>query len=130
MKTWKAIILESNKEYEYNSDVALDMQGLNPKEEHIDLGALVHELKESKISKLAFLNRFTTTELVSFYTAVNSNVQMQILEKKLMAAQFIDLKRSDTILAVNVLVQLGMLTISRASEILNTEPTELEVYNG
>lgn len=132
MKSYKAIILDNNKEYTYVSDVPIDMVGLNPKEDHIEITTDdVVESANFKITKLSFLNRFTDLELASFYTAVNSDIGMQILEKKLMAALFIDLKDSMTIYAVSILKSVGIIqTQARVDEILNTAPTEGELYNG
>lgn len=132
MKSYKAIILDNNKEYTYVSDVPIDMVGLNPKEDHIEI--VTEDVVEDvnyKITKLSFLNRFTDLELASFYTAVNADVGMQILEKKLMAALFIDLKDSMTAYAVSILKTVGIIqTQARVDEILNTVPTEGELYNG
>ena len=131
MKIFKAIIISSGEFYEYESESPCDMDGLNPKEDHIDLGAITVTMPFSKITKLSFLNRFTNQELGTFYTYVASDIGMQILEKKLMAAMYIDLKDANTIYAMNVLRAVGIIASdTRLDEILNTVPLESELYDG
>lgn len=83
-----------------------------------------------KITRLALLNRFTDLELAYYETALASSIPLKILDKKLFAATYIDLARSDTMAGINALVSAGILTQNRANAVLSTEPTELEVYKG
>jgi hypothetical protein len=83
-----------------------------------------------KITKLALLNRFTNNELAVYYAAVASNIGLAILDKKLFAAEYIDLTRPDTIYGINVLAGAGLITPQRASEILNNPIQEIEKYRG
>lgn len=83
-----------------------------------------------KITKLAFLNRLTMTELAGFYTAASSNVIFQIIKDKLQVATYIDLSRPDTQQALGAMVQASILTPQRYSEILNNEIQDIEKYRG
>lgn len=83
-----------------------------------------------KISKLALMNRFTDTELAAYYTAVASNIGLLILDKKLFAAEYIDLSRPDTIYGINVLASAGIITSLRATAILTNPITDSERYKG
>ncbi|MBL0233226.1 MAG: hypothetical protein IPQ08_06135 [Chitinophagaceae bacterium] len=85
-----------------------------------------------KISKLALLNRFTNTELATYYTAIQSNIGLLILDKKLFAAEYIDLNRADTIYGINVLASasVGIITSARATAILTNPVTEVERHKG
>ena len=51
-------------------------------------------------------------------------------KNNLSVATFIDLQRPDTIAAVNCLATAGIITLDRATEILTTPPTEVELYRG
>lgn len=84
----------------------------------------------TKITRLAMRQRFTITELIGIYTAAKTNSFFQVLLDNLSTATFIDLKREDTVAAVNVLVSSGILTSDRALTILNTIPTDIEIYKG
>lgn len=74
--------------------------------------------------------RFTFTELCALESAAQTIVQVKVLIGNLNVASFVDLTRSDTISGLGLLVSLGLLTSQRMSEILNTPPTEYEIYKG
>lgn len=91
----------------------------------------------SKITKLAFRNRFTTTEKVMLEMASLDNPQaamaarqsaaaLRVFLKDLDNASFVDLSRPDTIQGVNQLVAFGLLTADRATHILTDviQPSE------
>lgn len=84
--------------------------------------------QKMRMTRLAFRNRFTTNELVALYTAMQSNIMLQIINDNLLAATFIDLNRAETINAVYYIASLGVITNTRAGVILTTTPSELEVY--
>lgn len=90
----------------------------------------LNEAPSRKITKLAFLNRMTMTELSAFYTAANSNVVFQIIKDKLQVATYIDLSRPDTHQALGAMVQAGILTTTRFQEIINNEIQDIEKYKG
>ena len=83
-----------------------------------------------RISKLALLNRFTPSEIGAYYTAIEANIGLKVLDRKLFAAEFIDLDRPDTIYGVNVLASAGIITSERATQILTAEPNDSEIYKG
>ena len=82
------------------------------------------------ITKLAMRHRFTVAEMIGIYTAAKSNSVFQYLIDNLSVATYIDLLRPDTQQAVLGLAQAGLITMTRANEILTTIPTEVENYKG
>ena len=94
-----------------------------------------------KITKLAFRNRFTQTEKVTIEIAALDNpaadmqtrglaASLRANQQDIMAAQFIDLMYADTRAGVQTLETYGMIGEGRAAEILDTEPTADEVFDG
>ena len=73
----------------------------------------------TRITQLAFRNRFTPAEKVALYTAAKTNVDIQIYLDDVAAATFIDLQRADTRAAVQGLEAAGLLAPGRALEILD-----------
>lgn len=86
--------------------------------------------RNMKITKLAYRQRFTTAEMVDFYTKKATNPVLQLLSDNLNVASFIDLDRGDTVSGTMYLVQLNVITMERAQQILTAEPTALEIYTG
>jgi len=82
------------------------------------------------ITKLAFRERFTTSELLGVYTAIPTYPLLQIMIDNQAVSTFIDLSRSDTISGVDYLVSIGLLTLTRATTILTTPPSAMEIYQG
>lgn len=84
------------------------------------------------VTKLAFRERFTPTELIGIIAASMAATQtgytLQMLMQNQMAATYVDLSRSDTIAGVDLLVSLGLLTSARATTILTTPPSSQEIY--
>lgn len=87
-----------------------------------------------KISRLAFLTRFTDTEAINLDLAsIGSTVPAATVRRylsKVNSAEFIDLERADTRNGVLQLEELGFLAAGRALEILNTPAADHEVYKG
>lgn len=87
-----------------------------------------------KISRLAFISRFTDAEAITIDLAgQGATVQaagMRRYMQKVNAAEFIDLNRVDTRTGVQALEAVGILAAGRAAVILDTPPTEGEVWNG
>jgi hypothetical protein len=86
-----------------------------------------------RITRLAFLNRFTDAEAIQFDLAsMGANPQAAAMRRymqKVNAAEFIDLQRTDT--RAGVLALAGsLLTAERAAAILDTPPEPHEVFNG
>ena len=73
----------------------------------------------SRITKLAFRNRFTPAEKVALYNAAKTSVDIQIYLDDVNSATFIDLQRTDTRAAVQGLESLGLLAAGRALQILD-----------
>ena len=85
---------------------------------------------EMKITKLGMLQRFTVSERLAILAYIQSNAASvpAILMQNLTSANYVDLSRYDTKSGINYLVLLSLLTSDRASVILTTPPTALEVY--
>jgi hypothetical protein len=82
------------------------------------------------ITKLAFRQRFTFTELMAIETASQTSVALRVLKDNLNVATFIDLSRTDTIQAIGMLTAAGLITSDRANIILTTPPSNSELYTG
>ena len=86
------------------------------------------------ISRLAFFSRFTDVEAVAIDLAsIGATVPAASIRRylqKVNAAEFIDLSRADTRGGVEALEASGKLAAGRATVILDTPPTELELYRG
>ena len=93
------------------------------------------------ITKLAFRNRFTQAEKVAIEIAALDDPEATMQQRAMSAAlrasqedvavaQFIDLTRADTRAGVQMLETAGLLAAGRALAILDTPPTETEVWNG
>lgn len=87
-----------------------------------------------RISRLAFLSRFTDAEAITFdLSSQGATVQaagMRRYMTKVNAAEFIDLQRADTRAGVQALEAAGLLAAGRAAVILDTPPTDEELYRG
>lgn len=94
-----------------------------------------------KITKLAFRNRFTTSEKVALEMASLDNPagtmqqrQMQaalrVYLKDLDNATFVDLERADTVAGVNQLVAVGIISSERATKILTDPINPSEMPSG
>ena len=94
-----------------------------------------------KITKLAFRNRFTAAEKAGIEFAGVDNpaatmparlmaASLRANQADIAAAQHIDLMRPDTRGGVEALEYFGLIAVGRADAILDTAPTESEVWNG
>ena len=72
----------------------------------------------AKLTKLAFMERFTLEEMAGIYTAAKTNVVVEIFLDKMKLAEFVDITDANTIAGVNALTSAGLLTEARAAEIL------------
>lgn len=81
----------------------------------------------SRITKLAFRNRFTSAEKNALYTAAKTSVDVQIYLDDVNAATYIDLQRADTRANVQSLETAGLIAAGRAAIILDTpvQPDEV-----
>ena len=85
-------------------------------------------IKDMKITKLAFRQRFQMAEMAAIYTAMASNIVVKIMIDNLSMATYVDLSRTDTIQGVYYMVSLGILSAERANQVLTTPPTAIEHY--
>lgn len=87
---------------------------------------------QQKITKLAFLNRFTDAEAIALDLASIGATQdaaaIRRYVSKVNAANFIDLQDQQTRNGILSLISAGLLTQARATEILDTLPTAAEKY--
>lgn len=95
----------------------------------------------TKITRLAFRNRFTLPEKAAMEFASLDNPAAPILERQKAAtlraymadvasSTFIDLSRPDTRAGVQQLELMGLLGAGRALQILDSKVLEGEAYNG
>jgi hypothetical protein len=90
----------------------------------------VPQKKNYKISKLAFRNRFTFSEKVAIEDATLTDSEVRVLVKDQDSAEHIDLERLDTIQGVALLVNKGLVSVARSSEILSLDIADHEVFRG
>lgn len=134
MAIYEAIITEDGRTFRYSADAPVQWPGMNDKADHVEIipeePTPVELGIDWRITRLALLNRLTDAELGSFYYLAKSDLSLEILKDKLMAATFINLELEQTAGAISLLVSKGVLTSGRATEILTTAPSALEVYGG
>lgn len=88
---------------------------------------------ETKITRLAFLSRFTDTEAITLDLAsIGATVEAASIRRylsKVNAATFIDLSRADTRGGITALEAMGIIGEGRAIEILDSpiQPHEIPV---
>ena len=117
--------------------IAIDITNMNPQPQigwTFNGGFLVTNIASGpmsvKITKLAFRERFTMSELIAILQASETDYVLQVLEQNQMMATYVDLARTDTQAGVEYLVTKGLLTQPRAVAILTTPPTLTELYTG
>lgn len=126
---------QSTTDPAYMEYVAWVSQGNQPTEVTIAV------LASRKITKLAFRNRFTTTEKVALEMASLDNPAGTMQQRQLQAAlrvylkdldnaTFVDLERADTVAGVNQLATMGIITADRAAKILTDPIQPSEMPNG
>ena len=95
----------------------------------------------TRITKLAFRNRFTQAEKVAIEIAALDDTTKPMVvraqsaalrssQADILSATFIDLTRTDTRAGVQMLESAGLLASGRALVILDTPPTADELYQG
>lgn len=91
-------------------------------------------IEAKKITKLAFLNRFTDQEAIMVDLASQGlTVEAASVRRylnKVNAATFIDLESADISSGIQALEAAGLLDAGRAQEILNNPVQESERYTG
>jgi hypothetical protein len=85
---------------------------------------------DHRITRLAFLNRFTDAEAIALDLAsIGTTIEAASIRRymqKVNAATFIDLARDDTITGVRQLETVGLIGTGRADRILLDPITEFE----
>ncbi len=95
----------------------------------------------TKITVLAFRNRFTQAEKIAIDLASIDNptgttqqrqlaATLRVMNADIAVATFIDLSRADTRAGVQALETYGIIGTGRASAILDTVPAAIELYKG
>ena len=95
----------------------------------------------TKITVLAFRNRFTQAEKIAIDLASIDNptgttqqrqlaATLRVMNADIAVATFIDLSRADTRAGVQALETYGIIGAGRAAAILDTVPTAIELYKG
>lgn len=127
--------------YRYASDAAVEWVGMEfATHDHVEVPAEPAPEQPPpdparwRITRLAFLNRFTDAEAVGIDLASQGATvpaaSMRRYMQKVNAATYIDLLRADARAGVQALEAAGLLAAGRATVILDTLPTEEELYRG
>lgn len=86
----------------------------------------------TKITRLAFLNRFTDAEAIAIDLAqLGETVDAAAIrryQKKIDAASFIDLQSPETVAGIAALETIGLIALGRANSILNSPVKSEEIY--
>lgn len=102
--------------------------------EHAELLLSTQQAIGTKITQLAFLNRFTDDEAVDIDLASVGNTREAALLRrylqKVSAATFIDLSRQDLADDLQKLASFNLLTQARVDTILTAPILDHEVYKG
>lgn len=147
MKIFNVIRKSDNKLiYTYSAESPIEWEGMSFLDfEHVEVATVTVEnepvVQPVKITKLAFRNRFKPEEKIQLELASKDDPTSTSNKRKASAvirvylddvnsASFIDLNRVDTRQGVMALEASGLIGSGRALEILNTPPTEEEIYNG
>lgn len=104
--------------------------GWSPQDGFIEPAAPEPVIEPKKITRLAFLNRFTDAEAIALDLAsIGTTIEAASIRRymqKVNAATFIDLSRDDTIAGVRQLETVGLIGAGRSDQILTDPITELE----
>lgn len=130
-------------EFQHNYDHIEPLDTLHEQSLHVGIGWVYKDGEfnppevvvlpvQTKITQLAFLNRFTDVEAVAIDLAsIGTTVKAASIRRylqKVQASTFIDLSREDLRTGVQALESLGILTAPRVKEILDNPVLELEKF--
>ena len=115
--------------YELVNDVVTDMY---PGKADGEVLAALHATNEAQVTaletqhnppativtRIAFMELFTSDELEAIYTAAKTVVSVEVYMDKLKVSDMIDLTNSATVTGIDKLQAAGLLTADRASAIL------------
>lgn len=109
------------KVYEYQSDQPIEWSGMAFAEfDHIERAdQTAPQAGPSTMTKLEYLRRFTTEERVAIRAAATQNPVLADYLALMELAQEINTGDADTVAAVTMLEQAGLLAAGRANEVLN-----------
>lgn len=107
--------------YRYHSDAPVEWNGMGfATHDHTEqAGQPVTPTGPRTMTKLEYLRRFTTAERVAIRAAAAANPVLEDYLKLMELAQEINTGDPDTIAAVTMLEQAGLIAAGRAQEILN-----------
>lgn len=75
--------------------------------------------RSRKLSRLAYMNKFTSQELAALYTAAKNHIELEIWLDIFRQAQYVDLDDPKTAEGLQHLVSSNIITAQRAIEILS-----------
>lgn len=112
--------------YRYFNDIPVEWNGMEfANFDHVPVvevnadGSIEGVVTSRILTKLEYLRRFTQDERIVIRQAAKANTVLEDYLALLELAQEIDTADADTIAAVNMLEQAGLLATGRAQEILN-----------
>lgn len=123
-------------------DIVADGDSILPSKTTLDEWIAANPIIEnSKITVLAFRNRFTQAEKVTMEMASIDNPNGTMAQRQLAAAlraaatdlsvaTYVDVTRPDTIAGINQLETYGVIGAGRAAEILTTDIQPIEIAVG
>lgn len=140
MKHWIVTRLADGQVvHRYQAEAAIEWLGMEfathaHDEEPAPAEPPVPPVEPRRITRLAFLSRFTDAEAIAIdlasQGATTAAAAMRRYMQKVNAATFIDLSRDDTRGGVLALEAAGLLGPGRAMQILDAEIQPLEAWNG
>lgn len=148
MPTYRILSKLDNKTaYAYSADAPVEFPEypftdfLHVEVVAVNQNGSIDELPGTRITRLAFRNRFSTAEKAALEIAALDNPQADMQARGMaatlraylqdvQASTFIDLQRADTRAGVTMLEQVGLIGAGRAAQIIDTPPTDEEVYQG
>lgn len=108
--------------YRYQADAAIEWEGMEFNKYNHNLLVMQDEQLSKPVgklfSKLAYLRRFTQEERINIRTAAEQNRQLSDYLSMLELAEEINTEDIDTVEAVTMLEQIGLLSVGRAYEVL------------
>jgi hypothetical protein len=121
------------------TDIVWDSGAAMPTQQELDNWIAANPAADTtKLTVLAFRNRFTQAEKIAIEMASLDNpsastqarmlaASLRVMNSDLSVATFVDINRADTIAGVQALETYGIIGTGRANIILNTPATALEI---
>lgn len=110
--------------YRYQADAPVEWSGMEfATHDHVEqveiIGDVIQGASSRVLTKLEYLRRFTTEERVNIRESAKTNPVLEDYLVMMELADEINTGDADTIAAVNMLEQVGLIGAGRASEVLN-----------